>query len=105
MAVARLVSPFAGSSSCGSPSGVSSTIDLKGGVSIFPGGFSFEDVVQKTPFVHPSSFLVQEAPAITIPMGSDAEEKSYFLSSNNLVCHFNGFWPRFTTLHDWISNS
>jgi hypothetical protein len=53
------------------------------------------------PFVFLPSFLVQEDPAISIPMGLDANQEADFLSSNCLVCRFNGFWPRLVALCDW----
>jgi hypothetical protein len=52
-----------------------------------------------------SSFLVNEAPSLTIPMVQDVNDEEEYYKSMSLVCYFNGFLPRLTDLNAWISST
>jgi hypothetical protein len=75
---------------------------LKSG-SVLQSGASFRDIVQRVSAPSSSSFLVQEAPSLVIPMGQDVDEEEEYYRSMSLVCRFNGFWPKLVDLNNWIS--
>jgi len=53
-----------------------------------------------------SPLVVQEIPSLNVLMGEEALSYDFFfLEQLDLVCRFNGFWPRLTDLHKLISKS
>ena len=47
--------------------------------------------------------IVSEAPAPTVQVVKASLDEALKFSESALICRFNGFWPRLTTLHSWIS--
>ena len=47
--------------------------------------------------------IVNEAPTPTVQVVKASLDEALKFSESALICRFNGFWPRLTTLHNWIS--
>lgn len=78
------------------PSGVPLTSAIEGsinGSSSNLGKSSYRDLVKNNAIARPPSlkhFLVQKAPALSIPTEQDTIEQAAFLNSNGFVCRLNG---------------
>lgn len=53
----------------------------------------------------PNHLVVQEAPALVIPVIQEAIDDEERLSERALVCRFNGLWPKLVDLHPWTSSA
>ena len=49
--------------------------------------------------------LVHEAPTITLPLVEESISEANLLYQIELVCMFNGFWPRLVNIHAWITKN
>jgi len=47
--------------------------------------------------------IISEALAPTIQVAQASLNEALIFFESALICRFNGFWPRFTALHSWIS--
>ena len=47
--------------------------------------------------------IISEAPDPTVQVVQASLDEAFKFSESALICRFNGFWPRLSALHNWIS--